>query len=66
MGSKMVHHITFFVKFLTASIKATIEDGIQSLGIFIHDFFPVIGHPLSFAFLETIIQDLQFMEEVFD
>ena len=59
MGSQMVHHIALFVEFFTAAEKATKEDGIQSLGVFIHDLFPVVRHAFCLVFLDTVVQDLQ-------
>lgn len=65
MSPQMVHHIALFVKFFTAAVKATKEDGIQSLSVLVHYLFSVKNHPFSFTFFEPVIEDLQFMQEIF-
>ena len=62
----MVHHVAFLVEFFAAAVLAAVEDRVQSLGVFIHNFLSEIGHAFSFALLESVLEYLQLVEVVLD
>ena len=66
MGSQMIHHVALLVEFFTTAIKPAVKDGIQSLSAIIHDLFSVICHAFGLKLFESVIQDLQLMQVVFD
>lgn len=65
VSSQVVHHVAFFVKFFMTPEEATKENWIQSLSSLIHHLFTVINHPFSLAFFETVIEDLDLVQEIF-